>query len=548
LLNVIIADDERIQREGIARHVDWEAYGMQVAGLAEDGLQALELMERSGVDLLITDIKMPKMSGLELAERARQVNPQVKILIISGYNDFEYARTAIELKAYAYLLKPIMMDQLEQELDQLHAVMMQERHMQQTFASLQEQLQESQPLLAEKLFQHILHGFLKDEETIRHRMAALSLPIPAHGYDLLLLQIDAPQDPPRTDAQTELAYMQQLYAQLARLPVIGSGQGQAFQSKEDEYVILLYASDTQASPRTDEIIREVRETLQLPYRDRLTIGVGNRRVRLSQMHEAYKEAEAAARQKFHLGRGKTIYYRDIETDQPVAANLDACYEQMIQAVEVGNSELTEQAVLAIFEEFARMSASAKPYVRTFCYRMISDLILMLQDANEKLEAVFGEEHDLWTRMDACDTLSDYHAWLRETALAVCQRLSAKRTRKNGAVIDKIVHLLETHYAEPITIDELAKRIHLTPNYISNLFKAHIGESIIDYLTRIRMKRAIQLLKDESVRIYEVAEQTGYNSTSYFSVVFKNMYGISPKDYRDQGSKPQKNGARADEQA
>ncbi|WP_260405256.1 response regulator [Paenibacillus sp. 598K] len=543
---MIIADDERIQREGIARHVDWEAYGMQVAGLAEDGLQALELMERSGIDLLITDIKMPKMNGLELAERARHVNPQVKILIISGYNDFEYARTAIELKAYAYLLKPIMMDQLEQELDQLHAAMLQERHMQQTFVSLQEQLQESQPLLAEKLFQHMLHGFLRDEETIRYRMAALSLPVPAHGYDLLLLQVDVPQDPPRSDARTELAYMQ-LYAQLARLPVIGCGQGQAFQSKQDEYVILLYASDSQPSSRVAEVIREVRETLQLPYRDRLTIGVANRRSRLDQMHEAYKEAEAAARQKFHLGRGKTIYYRDIETEQPVAANLDACYEQMIQAVEVGNSELAEQAVRAIFEEFVRMSADAKPFIRTFCYRTISSLILMLQDANEKKEAVFGEEHDLWKRMDACDTLPDFHAWLRETTLAVCQRLSAKRTRKNGAVIEKIVHLLETHYAEPITIDELAKRIHLTPNYISNLFKAHIGESIIDYLTRIRMKRAIQLLKDESVRIYEVAEQTGYNSTSYFSVVFKNMYGISPKEYRDQGSKPQNNGARADEQ-
>lgn len=119
MLRVIIVDDERIQLEGIAKHVDWSSYEMEVVGLAGDGVQALKLIEEHGADLLITDIKMPFMDGLKLAERAKKLNPYIKILIISGYDDFEYIRTAIKLKAYAFLLKPILMDELNETLHRL---------------------------------------------------------------------------------------------------------------------------------------------------------------------------------------------------------------------------------------------------------------------------------------------------------------------------------------------------------------------------------------------------------------------------------------------
>ncbi len=534
MLKVIIADDERIQREGIAKHVDWQAYGMQIVGLAKDGVQALELIEKNGIDLLITDIKMPKMHGLELAERAQQLNPQVKILIISGYNDFEYARAAIELKAYAFLLKPILFDKLFQELDKIHALIVQEQHKQQTLVSLKEQIQESKPLLAEKLFQHILHGFLRDEEFIRNRMDTLSLPLPSNGYDTLLLQIDAPLDSPETDAKKQLTYLQFL-DQIARFAAIEQ-QGQAFQTKENEFAIVLYASELDGPSPVPDVIREVRENLLLPYNEMLTISISNRKARLSQLHEAYKECEAASRQKFYLGKGKDIYYLDSMTEQTFSANYDVFYEQLIQAVEIGNVNQVEQTIEEICKEFTQMSSGYKPFIKAFCFRTMSDLIRIIHESNEKIESVFGEEHRLWDRIYSFDTLPEIHEWLKETAVSACRHLHAKRTRKNTNIIETIIQNLETRYHEPITIDELAKRIHLTPNYISNIFKEYVGESIIDYLTKVRMKHAIRLLTDESVRIYEVAEQTGYNSTSYFSVVFKNMYGISPKEYRDQSLK------------
>lgn len=530
MLKVIIADDERIQREGIAKHVDWSAYQMQVVGLAEDGVHALELMEETAVDLLITDIKMPRMHGLELAERAKQINPQLKILIISGYDDFEYARTAIELKAYAFLLKPILIDKLSQELDKIHSLIVQEQHKQQTLAALRDQIRESKPLLVEKLFQNVLYGFLRDEEVIRNRMDTLSLPLPKYGYETLLLQIDAPSDSPETDVNRQLTYLQFLNRLTGT--IMAEQQGQAFQTKENEFAIVLYASEPDGHAPVPDVIREVRENLLLPYNDILTISIGNRKNMLSQLHEAYKECEAASRQKFYLGKGKDIYYRDNMTEEPVSAHYDDFYEQMMQALEIGNVKQAEQTIEEIFKEFAHMSSSHKPLIKAFCFRTMSDLFRIIHASNEKIETVFGEEHQIWNRIYDFDTLPEIHDWLKEMVVSTCRHLHTKRIRKNTTVIETIIHFLETRYQEPITIDELAKHIHLTPNYISNIFKENVGESIIDYLTKVRLKHAIRLLADESVRIYEVAEQTGYNSTSYFSVVFKNMYGISPKEYRD----------------
>lgn len=543
MLKVIIADDERIQREGIAKHVKWPSYQMEVVGLAEDGEQALALIEKNGVDLLITDIKMPKMYGLELAERAKLLNPQLKILIISGYDDFEYARAAIELKAYAFLLKPISIDKLSQEIGKIYAQIVQDQQKQQTLSTLQDQLRESKPLLVEKWFQHMLYGFINDEEIIRNRMKALSVPAPEHGYDVMLLHIDDSGDRLQADVEKQLLFLQ--FIDRLSSSVLTERQGQALQTKDHEFAIVRYASEQESEQQDPsaltELIRQIREDLLLPFNDGLTICISNRKYALSQLSEAYKECEAALRQKFYLGKGKDIYDRDSLPEQPLSTHYDGHYERMIQAVEIGNAAQAEQSVADMFAAFSNKTAVDQSLIKAFCFRTVSDMFRIIHGANEKIEAVFGDEHRLWDRIYHFDTLPEIHAWLKDVVLSTCRHIHAKRTRKNTGIVESIIHVIETRYQEPITIDELAKHVHLTPNYISNIFREHVGESIIDYLTKVRMKHAVRLLADESVRIYEVAEQTGYNSTSYFSVVFKGMYGISPKEYRDSASKLQKDG-------
>src|SRR5690606_7158269 len=149
----------------------------------------------------------------------------------------------------------------------------------------------------------------------------------------------------------------------------------------------------------------------------------------------------------------------------------------------------QQAIKDIFQTFTPVTSSQKPFIKAFCFRTLTDISRIIHESNERIETVFNDGHYLWDRIYDFDTLPEIYERLNDMAAALCDHLHTKRTRKNANVIETIVHLLETRYQEPLTIDDIAKHIHLTPNYVSNIFKEHVGESVIDYLTKVRMKHA-----------------------------------------------------------
>ncbi len=152
--------------------------------------------------------------------------------------------------------------------------------------------------------------------------------------------------------------------------------------------------------------------------------------------------------------------------------------------------------------------------------------------NEKMENIFGEEDIIWNKIYRFDTIPDVEQWLKNVINTVARYIFNKRSKKNSHIVDAITRIIQERYYEQITIDELARKVFLTPSYVCNLFKESMGDSIIEYLTKVRLKHAQKLLADPVLKIYEVAEQSGFNSTSYFSIVFKNSFGINPKDYRN----------------
>lgn len=531
MLKVIIADDERIQREGIAKHGKWSDYDMQVAGLADDGLTALELMRTTGADVLITDIKMPNMNGLELARQARNMNPGIKIIVVSGYDDFEYARAAIDLKAHSFLLKPVAINRLNELLEQIVGQCRAERQSQAELLALKRQYEESKPLLIERFLENVLYGFLTDEETILGRADMLPVPDAHHGYRLLLLQLEDNADSGSADMARQLTYLG-VHHQLADL--FGNNpRVYVVRSKENEFALIVYAHEPSTETMTD-ILTLLRASLKLPPDSCFSTGISAPKMDLTQLNEAYKESETACRQKFYLGKGNDIYYQDIVPLNPTAAHYDLPFEQMIQAVEIGNAAMTDRLCTELLQILTDSCGGSNPdrLIQAFCYRTVGEIYRIIHERHESIENVLHIEAPLWDRIHRLTTLPEVREWLTEVVVATAAHIHQKRSRKNAKVVESIIRILEQHYDGAITIEELARQVYLTPNYISNIFKESVGESIIDYLTKVRMKHAARMLQDETTKIYEIAEKTGYNSTSYFSVVFKGMYGMSPKDYRD----------------
>ncbi|MEK0314024.1 response regulator transcription factor [Cohnella sp. 56] len=406
---VWIADDERIQREGIVRHVPWEQMGLVLAGTAPDGEEALRLMRDAPPDILVTDIKMPIMGGLELAKHARTLNPRLKIIIISGYDDFEYARTAIELSATAYLLKPLYFPDLLNTLQSVAAACEEEARLEETRLRLQRQMEKSKPLAVRQLLRDLLQGRLADPAAASAGMCEAGMPAEAE-YVIGVLQTDEPMKAGKKEKESGDIRLAQKLERLC----LGLRWSASFWSDGGELIWVAAAQEEQSL----NILEALRS------------------------------------------------YANIE----LGCHLAAC---------VG---------AGIRDPFA----FAQSYLR----------------AAAELSRRAGPGFD-------------------ETIL-----LGDAQAINKESPVQRIKAYIEARYAGPITVEELAKTVYLTPNYISNLFKEQTGETITDYVTGVRMRHARTQLADPQRKIYEIAESTGFNSTSYFSVVFKNMYGASPKEYRE----------------
>lgn len=528
MLKVIIADDERMQRAGIAKHVRWQDFGMTVSGLASDGVEALELIRTCTPDVLITDIKMPRMNGLELAKQAKAAQPGLKVIIISGYDEFEYARTAVEIDAFVFLLKPVQMNKLQQELERIGNVIAIEKRTAQEMNVMRHQLEESKPLLVDRFIKHVLYGFLKDPDLIQARAEFLQIHVPDHGYHLLMLQTDYSADQNVTEAGHHLnfLYMQQdLDRHFAHRHL-----GIPIHSKENEFVLILFhQGNVHHEPQLQ--IDHIRR-LFVHIDDCLTISVSNRKTRLNELFEAYKEVETAARQKCYVGKGKTIYYADTRHEQTLPVTFDHTYEQLVQAISIGNKNQVSRLLHHLFVELSESNSVPMQAVKLLCFRLMGDMYKIFYEMNEKVESVYGDGYSLWNKVYSYDTLPEVRDGVRDMVQLAVDHIFSKNSRKHNSIVTDIIRMLEERYREPISLEEISRHVYLTPNYISNIFKEHVGESITDYLTKTRMKHARRLLADPMLRIYEVAEQTGYNSTSYFSVVFKSTFGFSPKEYRD----------------
>lgn len=529
MLKVFIVDDEIIQREGLIKYVPWENYNMEIIGNASDGIEALEVISKLLPDILITDVKMPRMNGLELSRKAKEIFPDIKILIISGYKDFESARAAIEMNAYAFIIKPVIMEKFEQELVKIQLKFQKEKVFNEEYARIQKQLEESKPLLMERFIKDLLYGFLIDEETIRRRAEYLSMELLKRKYHLLLIQVDKKNNFSTTEDNILLFYLN-LSSHL--ISVYGNSSSDILiQIKEDEYVLITF--DTSLDEiQLHDLIREIRQSVHSLFDRTVTIGISNAKSNIVQLREAYIEAEMATKQKFYLGKGKNIFFRDINITNNIPIVVEERYEKLISDVEVGNVDVVEETTNMVFLQLSRASGIEEHYVRAFCYRIIGDIYRILYNKNEKAESIFGEEYILWNKICRYDTIPDVWQWLKNIINAVTRHIYNKHTKKNITAVDTIIEILETKFYKHITIEELSRQVFLAPNYISNIFKEKTGESVIDYLTKVRMKHARELLSNQSLRIFEVAEKVGFDNTSYFSAVFKNSFGLTPKKFRE----------------
>ena len=535
LYSIILVDDEEEVRKSIIKQIDWESAGFQVVGDAENGEDALEKIEVLEPDVVLTDIRMPYMDGLTLAEKIRQRYPSTKVVIFSGYDDFEYAQKAIKLNVTEYILKPVNVEELTSILKRIKSNLDEEIEEKRNVSRLRENYRKSLPIIREQFFNDMVHRRLADD-LIESKLREYDIPITG-ARKWIIAAIDVEKSDDRSKKTLSLHEEEELIPisvmQIVREKLKSYCRFSLFQSTAEAGMVVIATLDDDNTTTglidvLGDICKETKRILEVP----VTIGIGHSVTGLSKIAGSYQSAVEALGYKAVVGSGITIYINDMEPVGSGKLEFDNSDESdFISAVKFGPDEKIEAVMVRISGKLE----SARVHYRqqqVYVFGVLNTVIQMIQQYDLNLEEILGGELEYLSVIDKLQKREEFGEWLLKTARKMNQAINQERDMTTRQVIQQAKQYIMDNYQNPdLSVEMICRHLHMSPAYFSTMFKKETGQAYIAYLTEIRLNKAVELLNKTDDKTYVIASKVGYQEQNYFSYVFKKKFGVSPTKFR-----------------
>ena len=535
LYSIILVDDEEEVRKSIIKQIDWESAGFQVVGDAENGEDALEKIEVLEPDVVLTDIRMPYMDGLTLAEKIRQRYPSTKVVIFSGYDDFEYAQKAIKLNVTEYILKPVNVEELTSILKRIKSNLDEEIEEKRNVSRLRENYRKSLPIIREQFLNDMVHRRLADD-LIESKLREYDIPITG-ARKWIIAAIDVEKSDDRSKKTLSLHEEEELIPisvmQIVREKLKSYCRFSLFQSTAEAGMVVIAALDDDNTTTglidvLGDICKETKRILEVP----VTIGIGHSVTGLSKIAGSYQSAVEALGYKAVVGSGITIYINDMEPVGSGKLEFDNSDESdFISAVKFGPDEKIEAVMVRISGKLE----SARVHYRqqqVYVFGVLNTVIQMIQQYDLNLEEILGGELEYLSVIDKLQKREEFGEWLLKTARKMNQAINQERDMTTRQVIQQAKQYIMDNYQNPdLSVEMICRHLHMSPAYFSTMFKKETGQAYIAYLTEIRLNKAVELLNKTDDKTYVIASKVGYQEQNYFSYVFKKKFGVSPTKFR-----------------
>lgn len=523
---VLLADDEEEIRTGISRKIDWASLGFCLVGEAGNGEEALELADRLRPDVVLTDIKMPFMDGLELCRRLRLTLPGARLVIFSGFDDFEYARQAMSLGVSEYILKPINASELQQVLEKLRDQLDRQRLERRDMETLRRRYEESLPVLRELFYTRLLSGQIRPEQ-VQDRAARYEIDLPPGLWTVALVHVDGLGDEGERDELLLLSVQSFLEKHFAL-----EGCAARVVLYEDMAALLVHLDrEDRLYPLLEELERLSR--LSQSYLGlRLTTGVGLPCQGAEELNRSAAGARSALDYRVLAGGGRVIYIGDQEPQTAAAPFFDEEDQRALSAaVKLGTQEQTGAVVRELIERLRHAGLSLSK-CDLFLLEVVTCLVRLTRSGGLAVEEVFGENFTGVVSVSDFSSLEELGRWLGERCGQLHDLLGRRRSDSAWQMVERAKDYIAGHYTdEGLSVETLCAHIHLSPTYFSTLFKREVGMPFTAYVTKVRMEEAVRLLRETDEKTYRIAEATGYSDPNYFSYVFKRQFGLSPSKFR-----------------
>ena len=539
MLRIMIVDDEPLERQGIRLILEKYRPQDQVVGEAGDGEEAIQVAMRAKPDVILLDVRMPGLDGMEVAKILRPVLPNTRIVIVSAHSEFTYAKKAVALGISDYLLKPVDTDEMMKLLDLLETQVAEERESKEEMERLRAMLKDVMPLIRVGFVMDLINGSLTNAEEVNNRAKFLGIHQPLRVA--LHIWIDNLSGLKTYRSELEHQILQKQVSDTIQEAIsdwpgalavpVGSGQFVVlipFGAEEGESVV------REASQKLgDRICSLVRSKTKAT----VTVGLGRPASDAGGLARSHAEAMAAGEFRLIYGGDQAIHADDVTAPHETGILLEQGNEKgMAMAIRMGDWEKTKQHFCALW---ADLPADQKLNAADIRMKLLEISVLASRSAVEggvKAEEIASlsipSDKEI-TYMNSLEKIKEQVlAWLGE----LVSRVRSSREFRNASLVEKAVRYIEENFQQELSLEDVAQQVYLSPCYFSRLFKQVKGWSFSEYLTQVRMEEARRLLINTDFQISEIAARVGYRDARYFSQVFKRNEGCTPISYRRDISK------------
>lgn len=533
MLKIFLVEDEIVMREGIRKNIDWMEEGFDFVGEASDGELAYPMIQKKKPDILITDIKMPFMDGLELSRLVRKELPETKIILLSGYDEFEYAKEAIEIGITEYLVKPVTSVQLVDAVKKVKEIIQKDCEKKAELEQKGKSEQEQKIAARQKLFRRMISG-KTSFSSLMEESREIGEDLMADSYNILLLQLFLEEE-----SDAVFSAVQNLLEQLKKTEQIN-----IFEQGRDEIAILLKETEDKSlegiTKKLETLLEQAKEQEQkIDY----FAAMGNPVERLSDLKKCYEEANLEFSHRYTMERNQIICAKEqIKKEQSGEEELDlgnlkVSYlerRKLEQFLATGTKEEVSDCVETHFKSIGEQNIQSllyRQYIIMDFYVIAAGFLEQLGYKSRELADRCGDTREMATVLGTVEQTKDYIKKLFAVAIELREQTTI---HKYESVLKKAKNFMEENYEkDEISLNTVAAEVNLSPSHFSTIFGQEMGETFIEHLTRIRMEKAKELLRTTNMRTTDIAYEVGYRDAHYFSNLFKKTQGCTPREYRNR---------------
>lgn len=551
MYNLILVDDEEDVREGLLEEISWEEYGFRVIDKAENGREATELIERHLPDVVVTDIQMPFMNGLDLAEWIRNRYPNTKIIILTGYDEFVYAQKAIKMQIDEYVLKPFSSKELVDILLKVKCKLDEERADKDNLQNLMQHYRKSLPVLRGIFLSSLVSRRMPISE-IQEKSHSYELNIIAKSYMTSIIRVDyIHSELQQTEhARTLISPVSmkdtkdrhlQLFAVLNIANEICQKHkiGEVFLHSDD--VVLLLMDHDEYSEKTTgrllEILEEVRQNVEKYLKLTVTIGAGTMTKSVEGISHSYNEALQALDYRLILGNNRVIWIYDVENSHDPFLHEPLQYDELkqqmlIRSIKVETAQEVGDTVASLFTDIEMTQLTVQD-CHVYVLEILTSIMKVAKEFRLELDTIFGSNEYPFAEITKFNNLNEVKLWITGICIKLMNHISKGRQSSYNQLVDDAKAYISIHYHESdISINKVCKHLHISTGYFSSLFKKEVKMTFVNYVMQLRMDSAKDLLRTSDMKSFEIAEKVGFIDPNYFSFCFRKRFGISPKEYRN----------------